>query len=416
MGTIILKTTTKGRESGGASIPDGYIDKSKLSTDVQKSLTAADGSVRFDASQKLTVAQMEQVAANEGVPTVFMSETEFNKTLSDANFDKVASATRIIVKFVAGYQKIFDLALNATDYYSFLNPQNDAMMHRIIVWKSTKRGELVQYPIRDANAVRVVAQNFTSTQQAQGRTNIGAMANTPSGDPMHYMYETAGAEWIPYADISTEGLEDWQVATLNTAQAQADGGVWWHNDIFVTVAQNRINYVSTIGDYPANASTYIYYLKRTSVTTNYKENIPISHNISLTEAVRMSGSIYTVFLPTLKTNNVAYAFNNCAKLCRVIGVIDASDVSSFNGTFASSPNLRYVNIKGIKVNVNLGDNVKFSLNSLTYMITNAGTATLTITLAPAVYAAAMADTAVQAALASKPNVTLADAGATGGEN
>lgn len=50
------------------------------------------------------------------------------------------------------------------------------------------------------------------------------------------------------------------------------------------------------------------------------------------------------------------------------------------------------------------------------MIRNADTATFTITLAPAVYTAAMADADVQAALAAKPNVTLANAGTTGGEN
>lgn len=416
MGTIILKTTTKSGESGGASIPDGSIDKSKLSTDVQKSLTAADGSVRFDASQKLTVAQMEQVAANEGVPTVFMSETEFNKTLSDANFDKVASATRIIVKFVAGYQKIFDLALNATDYYSFLNPQNDAMMHRIIVWKSTKRGELVQYPIRDANAVRVVAQNFTTAQQTQGRTNIGAMANTPSGDPMHYMYEAAGAEWIPYSDISTEGLEGWQIETLNTAQAQADGGVWWHNDIFVTVAQNRINYVSTVGDYPANQAVYDYYLKNTPATTNYKQSVALTNSKSAVEAIRVSNTIRTVLLPNMKVNNIGYAINNCPQLRRIIGDIDVSAISSFNHAFEGCGNLRDISLKGLNAGVDFSGTPNLSMTSLEYAITNAGTATLTITLAPAVYAAAMADADVQAALAAKPNVTLADAGGSSETN
>lgn len=262
-----------------------------------------------------------------------------------------------------------------------------------------------------AGAVRYdAAQELTTEQKEQARTNITAMANTPSGDPMHYIYETAGAEWIPYADISTDGLEDWQVATLDRAQAQADGGVWWHNDIFVTVAQNRINYVSTIGNYPANATTYAYYLKRTNVTTNYKENILVENNISLVEAVRLSETIRTVLLPTIKTNNIGYAFNKCERLCRVIGTIDVSGVSSFNNTFVASPNLRYINLYGLNMNVDLSGNGKLSLESLIFMITNAGTATFTITLASEVYAAAMADADVQAALTAKPNVTLADAG------
>lgn len=378
--------------------------------------TAVSGTVRYNASQELTVAQMEQVAANVGVPTVFMSETEFGKTLSDERFAQVIAASRVVVKYNAGYTKIFDSAAITATYYSFICPNTDATLYRILAYSDTKYIEILSYSIRDANAIRVVAQNFTSTQQAQGRTNIGAMANTPSGDPMHYMYETAGAEWIPYADISTEGLEDWQVKTLDTAQAQADGGVWWHNDIFVTVAQNRINYVSTIGDYPANQAAYDYYLKNTPATTNYKQSIALTNSKSAVEAIRVSNTIRTVLLPNMKVNNIGYAINNCPQLRRIIGDIDVSAISSFNHAFEGCGNLRDISLKGLNAGVDFSGTPNLSMTSLEYAITNAGTATLTITLTPAVYAAAMADADVQVAQAAKTNVTLADAGGSSGGN
>lgn len=95
-----------------------------------------------------------------------------------------------------------------------------------------------------------------------------------------------------------------------------------------------------------------------------------------------------------------------------MGYLNVSSVSTFNGTFSGSPNLMYVNLKGLNANIDLSGAPNLSMTSIVYAVTNAGTATLTITLAPTVYAAAMADADVQAALASKPNVTLADAGAS----
>lgn len=311
MGAIIFKTTTRGGKSGGASIPDGSIEKSKLSPGVQESLTAADGAVRYDAAQGLTPAQ-----------------------------------------------------------------------------------------------------------QSQARTNITAMKNTPSGDPMHYMYETAGAEWIPYADISTEGLEDWQVATLNTAQAQADGGVWWHNDIFVTVAQNRINYILTIGQYPAQLNSYDIYLGESFATTNYKEKKSGFYALTANDALRYCKCV-TVYFPNVSLQSAIRFCQSATNLYRIVGyinVVHSSNASSLIGAFTECPNLRDVNISHLNTNLNLSGCPNLQTSSIAYMITNAGTATLTITLAPAVYAAAMADADVQAALAAKPNVTLADAGGSGGGN
>lgn len=367
------------------------------------------GSVRYDTTQNLTTSQQEQVSNNVGVPTVFLRKSELNIVLSDERAAQIANAMEIVL--IGGVNDLGQSYLRAWE--------SDAQIHfdklydydRLLRLEFEKQTNKITYGssyLSDPNAVKFNSrQTLTSAQQLQARTNIDGMKNTPSGDPMHYMYETAGAEWIPYADISTEGLEDWQVETLDTAQAQADGGVWWHNGIFVTVEQNRINYVSTIGNYPANSTTYAFYLKRTNVTTNYKEDILVNNNISLAEAVRISETIRTVLLPTMTTNNIGYAFNNCARLCRVIGTINVSNVSSFSNTFVASPNLRYINLYGLNTNVDFSGNGKLALKSLIFMITNAGTASFTITLAPAVYAAAMADANVQAALTSKPNVTLA---------
>lgn len=265
-----------------------------------------------------------------------------------------------------------------------------------------------------SGAVRYdAAQGLTTEQKEQARTNITAMANTPSGDPMHYIYETAGAEWIPYADISTDGLEDWQVATLDRAQAQSDGGVWWHNDIFVSVKQNRINYILTIGTYPVQLPTYDLYLSSLSVaTTNYKQQGIAQIGISFNDSCRMT-ALRTIRISTISVNSFIRAFDENNKLYRILGTLRLSEITSgakAADAFRNCPNLRDVNISGLNINLNLSSCPQLRTNSVAYMITNAKTANITITLAPAVYTAAMADSAVQAALADKTNVTLANAG------
>lgn len=381
--------------------------------------TAASGSVRFDTAQELTVAQMEQVAENEGLPTIFLSESQLGGTLSNELVPKIESAARLVVvnDSQSRSNRIFlRTSVSNENIYFRLARQSgyiDSVTYNI---NTHSISTVVTAQNLDPIAVHFNSQSLTSSQQLQTRTNIGAMANTPSGDPMHYMYEAAGAEWIPYADISTEGLEGWQIETLNTAQAQADGGVWWHNDIFVTVAQNRINYVSTVGDYPANQAVYDYYLKNTPATTNYKQSVALTNSKSAVEAIRVSNTIRTVLLPNMKVNNIGYAINNCPQLRRIIGDIDVSAISSFNHAFEGCGNLRDISLKGLNAGVDFSGTPNLSMTALEYAITNAGTVTLTITLAPAVYAAAMADADVQAALAAKPNVTLADAGGSSGGN
>ena len=416
MGGIIFKTTTRGGKSGGASIPDGSIDKSKLSPSVQASLNAADGAVRYDAAQELTVAQMEQALLNLGLKVVYIAEAEFGTVLNTKRFDEIL-ATDIAITEYQGKKYIFmtgnDTAPNERYYTSPFSPM---LFLRFYVSYRTK---ILASPylqrIVDTSAVSYLdVQTLTTSQQLQARTNIAAMANTPSGDPMHYIYETAGAEWIPYADISTDGLEDWQVETLDRAQAQADNGVWWHNDIFVTVEQNRINYMLTIGQYPSQLNTYDLYLGESFATTNYKEKHAGFYALTANDALRFCKCV-TVYFPNVSLQSAIRFCQSATNIRRILGVVNIAQISQPNGlisAFHECPNLEDVSIKGINANLNLSECPNLRTSSIAYMITNAGTATLTITLAPAVYAAAVADADVQAALAAKPNVTLADAGAT----
>lgn len=369
-------------------------------------------SLRYDIAQELMPSQQEQVFANLGLKVVYIAASEFGTTLTEERANEILHADICIATY-SGHQYAFfysGRAQTGLTYFTTLQSNENVLRFTLSDTFVLNATVIAKY-VAGGGLRYDIAQTLTSAQQQQARTNIAAMANTPSGDPMHYMYEIAGAQWIPYADISTDGLESWQINTLDRAQAQADGGVWWHNGIFVTVEQNRINYVSTVGDYPANQPTYDYYLKNTPATTNYKQSIALTNSKSAVEAIRVSNTLRTVLLPNMKVTNIGYAINNCPQLRRIIGDIDVSAISSFSHAFEGCGNLRDISLNGLNASLDLSGVPNLSMTSIAYAVTNAGTTTLTIALAPAVYAAAVADVDVQAALAAKPNVTLADAGA-----
>lgn len=83
--------------------------------------------------------------------------------------------------------------------------------------------------------------------------------------------------------------------------------------------------------------------------------------------------------------------------------------SSSNVTYVAYARTKYLWLKGLKVNVDIHYSQYFDLGCLAYIITNAGTATITITVHANVYTAAQSDAGVQAALAAKTNVSLASA-------
>lgn len=89
--------------------------------------------------------------------------------------------------------------------------------------------------------------------------------------------------------------------------------------------------------------------------------------------------------------------------------LDASGMTNTANMFTGSTTLTEMRWSGLKVNLSLGKTPRFSAESVAYLIENAGTSVITITLHPTAYARAIADASVQAALEAHTNVTLASA-------
>lgn len=98
-------------------------------------------------------------------------------------------------------------------------------------------------------------------------------------------------------------------------------------------------------------------------------------------------------------------FYGCKKLRKILGIIDVSKTSYFSECFTGCVALEEVYLKGLKGSISFSSS-PLKKPCLLYMINNAGTATISMTLRPDTLAWASTDPEVQAALANKPNVTL----------
>ena len=155
----------------------------------------------------------------------------------------------------------------------------------------------------------------------------------------------------------------------------------------------------TICNNGVNSINYNYSFRRFGTTNTKTETIAIGSDMA----------------DILWSTGFSEAFYRCQYL-RKIGIYGSlkptSSSTSFSLAFTQCRSLTDLRITGLASSISLADSyyaAPISMASLAYIINNAGTATITITVGSAIYTAAQSDADVQAALQSKTNVSLASA-------
>lgn len=221
--------------------------------------------------------------------------------------------------------------------------------------------------------------------------NTKYLAATPSGDPMHYTYEAAGAVWnastgywsyLPnyggLTDITTEQMktifaESW-LYTGDTSR-----GMWFAMEGRINI--NKCRWVSTI-----NIESYCRW-------SSYVEVFVLREATNEIYASALSSS-----------------FTNCPNLKRIVGNVNVASVANMNGSFVSLPKLEEVRLKGLKCNVSFSSSPNLSSESILYMIENANATTaITITLHDDAYMRAQESDDIIQALDRKEKVSIASA-------
>lgn len=242
----------------------------------------------------------------------------------------------------------------------------------------------------DGDSVEVVQSTGTSTTavMSQKASTDSFIANTPSGDPMHNLYLSIGAVW-------NSGTGFWEMNGLNDLTNEDMSNIYTMG--FVRPLVNERFEFS-----PFSYGRRNFVKARTTVKSYYSiygeiELIcpPFTWNCNI-EVINFLDKYEVLKIGT----NVCFSY--CWKLKKIL-----DSVSITTGiTLSECKELEEVYFL-LNYNISFKDSPKLSISSVKYMVENASSSAITITLHPTAYDRAIADAGVQTALANKTNVSLA---------
>lgn len=225
------------------------------------------------------------------------------------------------------------------------------------------------------------------------------MPATPSGDPMHYMYEGIGAvynantnKWkmMGLTDLTTSEMRKVLLAGPLTDLSGAPLGG--------TRYGCRVNMARKGPSNTTTATSFHYFAIENSVI----EVINLTSNHTLAQMASYEGMV----TPT----SLAYAFAGCVKLKSIYGRLSFESCSSSTEVFSRCRALVRVRLQKLNRSIWLSASPLLDKESLLYMIQQAApTSPITITVHADVYAWAMADADILAALKSQPYISLVTA-------
>lgn len=221
-------------------------------------------------------------------------------------------------------------------------------------------------------------KKFTMTFSGEGeQVIVSQQMGSPSGDPMHYMFEAAGATWNK--DTQLWALDE--IDDLTTDEVRLMYSKW--NKALFPFAYNDKDKIRTIFPFVGYSS-------------NGATNVFCNPNIEIIPPATGNNVI---------VGSVASWFYNCQNLRKIKVVLDNNDFNSAN--FASCYKLEEVRIERLKKSVSFKDSPLLSNESILYMIEKSNATTgISITLHPDALTRAMEDDAIQIALAEHQYISI----------
>lgn len=260
------------------------------------------------------------------------------------------------------------------------------------------------------------------------------MPATPSGDPMHWAYVAAGAEYndtgadivkdAPWADMLDDNPEDDGTKYgYEYSKVLHKAGCWYLNGVGDLSNNDMVqiyNHTNNFVRFAMDDLTSVYYglPARTNIIPPHKtmwftvkEGINMRDVVSLSQIEVINFNEYSAKTHPITPGSCIGAVAHCNSLRFIINAhFNMTKAYGLNDMFLRTPNLIGVFLQKINKDINFGDCGKLSKKSILYMINNeASTSAITITLHPDAYARAMADADILAALEQHTNISLASA-------
>lgn len=224
-----------------------------------------------------------------------------------------------------------------------------------------------------------------------------SVLNTQQGN--RALYEAAGAVYNEETGFyELNGLTDITEAQMKTIYIHTHGAqrMFYRNNVF-----ENANTIRTNLPFRNNFSIGLDGKCRCAFT-----------NCSILEVAHVSDSV-------LYVDNVAYMFEGCLKLKKVIGILNIRNITNISGSgivrmFLSCALLEDIQIKNLKISISFGNSPLISLESLQYLISNASNlSAITVTVHADVYAKINDETNTDwhalLALAQEKQITFATA-------
>lgn len=323
---------------------------------------------RNDEQQNFTSAERSMLFANLGVNVVFLDSSQIGTTLDDATAAAIEQAQMLVVAGINNQTHVFSRGKTVSTTTSFYTVYTSSVIYRVNYNATTKQLSASEVKIEDSNAVSfAVLQLLTSEQKTIARNNISAMAATPSGDPMHYMFELLGATW----NATTRYWELDYLTDITTDQMREI--YLWHNPSCVPTTNGRYGVPTTV---------------RAVVNMN-------SSGAQGTCAYMFSNcrgaELITFNGVGIAPSNLSmqYMFNACSKLEVIAGRIDLrliTNASYYTYMFNGCTSLREVRLYRLTTGgIDLSHTAVLSAASVRYMVENAeNTEAISIFVAPEV--------------------------------
>lgn len=237
------------------------------------------------------------------------------------------------------------------------------------------------------------------------------MPATPSGDPMHYAYAAAGAEYnntgadivktTPWADMADDDADK---TVIHKA------GYWYLNGLGDITNQQMRDIYSYINCFPSS-----YDMSEAFFGAKIRTNINLYHQkgaygrIVLTSSFLGSSIEVANFNSYINVKDLKFAFAE-SKIKYMIGDLLTGAGLLTTEAFQKSNQLKILKIKGLAVSLSFEYSPLLTIKSVLYMINNeAATSPITITLHADVYNKCMANADILTALEAHPNISLASA-------
>lgn len=272
--------------------------------------------------------------------------------------------------------------INADDYYT--KAMSDSRYY-----DKSATDTLLDDKVSKSDIVQSTGTSTTAVMSQNASTD-SFIANTPSGDPMHNLYVAIGAVWN-----SDTGF--WEMNTITDLTNEDMSNIYTMGFVrplvndrfeFAPFSYGKRDFIkarTTVKSYYGSTSELP--LICPSFTWNY--NIEVINFLDKSKVLQISNFV---------------CFSYCRKLKKILDSVSLTTDS----TLYDCKELEEVYFL-LDKNVSFKDSPKLSIASVKYMIENASSSVINITLHPTAYERAIADTGVQTALANKTNVSLAKA-------